>query len=292
MNQYPSLSGIENALNERLKDFKFNFKTATDKSALQIEQFPEIFFPNSAGGSVSGGSFSWINQKHRNGAIHEPAMIAALVALSEFRRTQSTVFFDIGALYGYFSLIGQSVFSSASICAFEMNPLSFAALQVNLKANNQCGNNRVQGFGIGLSDRTFLQHKSKIDGFRLSENNVEEDAVSLDIMKLDDFCNSHNIYPDIMKIDVEGYQAKIIPGAMELITKFKPAILLEFDNGQFMMDKFECTNKSVVKPLFELGYSLLWCADQRGRSSRFEVVSYDELSIVHEKNSLAVFVCV
>jgi hypothetical protein len=91
-----------------------------------------------------------------------------------------------------------------------------------------------------------------------------------------------------MKIDVEGYQAKIIPGAMKTISKHKPIILLEFDNPN-SLTRFGKTNKEIVKPLFEVGYSLLWCDDQRRIGSNFQYVSYDDLSVTHEKNSLALF---
>lgn len=55
------------------------------------------------------------------------------------------------------------------------------------------------------------------------------------------------------------------------------------------MDKFGCNNKSVVKPLFDLGYTLFWCTEQRGRFFQFKQLSYDNLSNNNEKNSLAFF---
>jgi FkbM family methyltransferase len=199
------------------------------------------------------------------------------------------VFFDIGALYGYFSLVVQSLFSDISVRTFEMNPESFVALEKNIAGNKELGKN-IKCFNVGLSDRTLLNQKAKISGFRIHEELSGAEGIDLDIIKLDDFCRDQNIQPTIMKIDVEGYQAKIIPGAMETIAMNKPMILLEFDNGDFMMETFGCTNKEVVKPLFDLGYSLFWCGEQRRSSSSFKQLSFDDLSDKHEKNSLAVFV--
>jgi FkbM family methyltransferase len=281
---------IEQQLNLTLKHFQYAFKNLENKSVLRIEDSPEIYFLNTAGGKVAGGSFAWVNQKHKNGGIHEPAMVAAFLALRKYHKNVTPVFFDIGALYGYFSLVVQSLFSDVSVCAFEMNPDSFAALGKNIDENKHLGEKNIRCINVGLSDRTILDHKAKIEGFRIHEEMAGEDGIDLNIMKLDDFCRDQNIQPTIMKIDVEGYQAKIIPGAMETIANSKPIILLEFDNGNFMMETFGCTNKAVVKPLFDLGYSLFWCGEQRRSSSQFNHLSFDELSTKNEKNSLAVFV--
>ena len=280
---------IEDNLNETLKNFVFNFRIKDNKSVLQIENFSEIYFPNTAGGNIAGGSYSWTNQKHKNGGIHEPAMIAALLTLRGYHKNLNPVFFDIGALYGYFSLIVQSLFSNVTVCAFEMNPDSFAALENNIIENKHLNDNNVRCINVGLSDRTLLQHKSKIEQFRLEEHAGDE-GKPLDIMKLDDFCRDQNIYPTVMKIDVEGYQAKIIPGAMETISNNKPIILLEFDNAQYMIDHFGCTNKIIVKPLFDLGYKLFWCGEQRKNSSQFKHLTFNDLSTEHEKNSLGIFI--
>jgi FkbM family methyltransferase len=278
---------FEQQLNATIKNFQHNFKIQPRQSELTIENFPPIHFPIYPAANKMGGAAFWVKHKHADGAIHEPAMVAALLTLQHYLPTP--VFFDIGALYGYFSLVVNSVFKDATICAFEMNPESFAFLEKNLLANQAINTNKLRGVNVGLSDKTQLQHKARIEKFKLYEQDNEADGVALDLITLDDFCADNNLYPTLMKIDVEGYQAKIIPAALKAIAEHKPAILLEFDAPN-TLKAFGRTNKEIVKPLFDLGYSLFWCRTQRRANAYFQQVSYDELSDEHEKNSLGLFV--
>jgi len=113
-------------------------------------------------------------------------------------------------------------------------------------------------------------------------------SATLDILTLDEYCASTGTSPDLIKIDTEGYQAKILPGAAETIENSRPILLMEFDRPE-KMRYFDTTNEAVVRPLFELGYRAYWCGEHRNRASRFEELTLDGMEERHESNSLAVF---
>ena len=48
---------------------------------------------------------------------------------------------------------------------------------------------------------------------------------------------------DLIHLDVEGYEEKVINGALETIKKFKPVVIVERGNGQRVLEK-------------QLGYSM------------------------------------
>lgn len=58
---------------------------------------------------------------------------------------------------------------------------------------------------------------------------VEGKGIKLD--KLDSFIEQMNGRCDFIKVDIEGYEPKMIAGAIETIRKFKPAIMMEINKG-------------------------------------------------------------
>jgi FkbM family methyltransferase len=278
-------------LNNYLHNLNFLFSQSRFESTLTIDNFLPIFFDNGADRTITNRCFDWLKVKHKNNSIHEPATIAALLFCQTHFSQQIKVIFDIGALYGYFSLISKTVFSQATIFGFEMNPQSYIILCKNINVNKHLGIPAVQAINMGLSDRTSFQEKVFVTGFILrenSENSESERLFQLDIMSLDDFCRISNFQPQLIKIDVEGYQAKIFPGGMATIEKAKPIIILEFDDPKTLAP-FNTTNKQITKPLFDLGYNCYWCKNQRQFQGEFKKLEYDTFSEEHETNSLGVF---
>jgi TusA-related sulfurtransferase len=69
-------------------------------------------------------------------------------------------------------------------------------------------------------------------------------------MKLNDFLKEIKIEKvDIMKIDVEGAELKVLLGAKELIEKYKPIIFIVLDNPD--------TKEKVVQMIKNFGYNIL-----------------------------------
>jgi hypothetical protein len=46
---------------------------------------------------------------------------------------------------------------------------------------------------------------------------------------LDSYCRINDLKPDFLKIDVEGNELKIFNGAIEVLKKYKPKILVEIE---------------------------------------------------------------
>lgn len=114
------------------------------------------------------------------------------------------------------------------------------------------------------------------------------DTSHIDIWSLDAFCDAQLLQPDLIKIDVEGYQAKIIPGAANLIANLRPIVLLEFD-GPDSDNSFGVSNKEVIASMMQNGYQLIW-GRHRSQKDRFQVLKWEELSDQHEVNALGILV--
>lgn len=58
---------------------------------------------------------------------------------------------------------------------------------------------------------------------------------------------------DFLKIDVEGFEPLVIRGAMNTLSKFKPAILCEIYDP--MLARYDFTRVDIIGPLKNLGYN-------------------------------------
>ena len=52
-------------------------------------------------------------------------------------------------------------------------------------------------------------------------------VVDVDAITLDSFCNERNLWPDLIKIDTEGFELNVLIGATDCIRKVKPTIIFE-----------------------------------------------------------------
>jgi hypothetical protein len=66
------------------------------------------------------------------------------------------------------------------------------------------------------------------------------------MMKVDDFCSLYNIIPDIIKVDTEGYEVRILQNAHEILSTHKPLIFMEGHNN------FVYNYKNTVEELIDI----------------------------------------
>jgi FkbM family methyltransferase len=134
------------------------------------------------------------------------------------------------------------------VYAFEPLRTSWSLLKDNLTLN---GVNNVVVNNLGLSNEkgttTFAYvNKDNIGGAVLSQEGKNVYLTSIDSMDLEQL--------DFIKLDVEGYEKKVIEGGLETIKKFKPVITLEcWDNYpnatlEHAIDEFQF--------LLDLGYRI------------------------------------
>jgi FkbM family methyltransferase len=132
---------------------------------------------------------------------------------------QSDVVFDIGANVGAYCVPSGLACPGASIHAFEPIELNASLIQVSLHLNHlknvqvvrKCVSDRGGRVSFSLAEDSA--YSSMIDTGRKAElERFECDAVSLDEYSAD------HIHPNVMKIDVEGAELKVLDGARQLLS--------------------------------------------------------------------------
>lgn len=169
--------------------------------------------------------------------------------------SSGSVFYDIGANFGYYSLmLAHSLNGDCSIRSFEPNPKTYQRLRTNIQLNHL--QEVVKTFPIALSDSngtgTLIERADNSGASRLGNDST---GISVDVRTLDSFCNEKSEERlDAVKIDVEGYEVRVLHGAHQTISKFKPAIVIEFWTPG--LKRAEATVDDIADVLGEMGYEL------------------------------------
>ena len=141
---------------------------------------------------------------------------------------KSNVVYDIGGYIGLYSLTAASCNSSAEIFCFEAQKENFQAISRNAESNQY---DSVHVFQTILGDResTCVQFTRTGETGRVALDSDETtDGEAYNSTTLDAFVASEEIPgPDLVKIDVEGYEAHVLRGMRETLARYKPTVLLE-----------------------------------------------------------------
>jgi len=160
---------------------------------------------------------------------YEPATRQACMAALN----QGDTFIDIGAHVGLFAIpAALRVGEGGRVVAFEPDPDNRRLLEVNVARH---GLSHVEVVGSAVADRAgsmVLQRSTFNTGdHRLAERG---EGVQVDVVPLDAWCASHDISPDVIKMDVQGAEPAVLKGmtnllegaaALHLFLEFAPAML-------------------------------------------------------------------
>jgi FkbM family methyltransferase len=166
-----------------------------------------------------------------------------------------SVIFDIGANYGWYSLIFSKIFPDAHIFAFEPIPTTFNYLEKNISLNNCDG---IRAFNHGLSNESgninFYFYRELSGNASITNVSDREDVqiIPCQVKRLDEFVLENNVCPDFIKCDVEGAEFLVFQGGYETIKKYKPMIFTEMLRKWAV--KFNYHPNQIISFLKDLGY--------------------------------------
>lgn len=162
-------------------------------------------------------------------------------------------FFDIGANIGFYTLLGAKLIKGGSVYSFEPTSLAYKKLQRNIKANSFTN---IKAVKLALSDReevtqSFIKSSWPIDN-NFNQRNKQNELIEYDT--LDNFVKKFGINKiDLIKIDVDGFEYKVINGAKNTLKVMNPLIVFELvaytlkEKGDDIHD--------LAKLLTDLGYN-------------------------------------
>jgi FkbM family methyltransferase len=146
------------------------------------------------------------------------------------------VFLDIGAHFGYFTLLGSFlVGKEGQVHSFEPSPSSYLILAANASGKrnivvNNCAAFSKRGvisiYDYGIRYSAF----NSIYGARLPQDVLSKLTVSkfeIESISIDEYVNKNKIVPGFVKIDAENAEYEILAGMDKTIDMFHPIISIE-----------------------------------------------------------------
>ena len=219
-------------------------------------------------------------------------------------KTKSPKIFDIGSDKGLFIEKFKNIFESCFIYSFEPNIETFEELEKRYRSDNKI---IINNFGFGDKEgkkkfyisnvsgiSSFLKIRKKTDYYlrKTSNNNLDvllKKTINIKIDTIDNFCRINKIkHIDVLKIDTEGFEEKVIKGAKGMLKNQKIDMIqielthsniYEDQNAHFVRNSFY----GIEKFLIPNKYSLLLIDGSDYQDLKINPVWKSELIYLSEK---------
>ena len=196
--------------------------------------------------------YFWFDKHTDNGFIlgfYEENLVQTLLKYIK----GGSVFYDLGAHWGYFSLLAaDAAGESGAVYAFEPMPINFQRLQKNICLNKiKC----LEAFNLAVSDReTKLKFSDTEDSYANTYINNQSESSSIEVAatSIDSFIIKNEARPpDFIKIDVEGAEFDVLKGASKAIERHRPVIHLSTHEKHVKGVDSQCCSWMI-----EMGYAM------------------------------------
>ena len=125
------------------------------------------------------------------------------------------LFLDVGANIGAYTILAAS--KRSNVIAVEPIPSSFEILKKNISLNGF--NDSVEIFNVAISDKgENLNFSNNLDALNhvIVKGEKYSDTINIPAVQLDQVLNGR--VPNFIKIDVEGFESKVINGAERIFS--------------------------------------------------------------------------
>lgn len=185
---------------------------------------------------------------------------------------------DIGGNIGYFTVqLAQLVTSSGRVYSFEPDPRSYKQLLQSVEAKNM---NWVQIFPIALSNNhgNIDFYLSPQLGWSTAVKNSHLQncyPITVETTTLDSLLVHKRITNKIrlIKLDVEGFEEKVISGMLTVLERCRPILIMEVNNRMLSANGNDCS--SLLSILKSLDFNVYAIKPYGRFPSNFNLVSVD-----------------
>jgi len=164
---------------------------------------------------------------------------------------------DVGAYIGIVTIIlARKTGITGKVLAFEPHPKNAALFKKNIKLNGVSG--QVEFFDIAIgrdSKPLLLVDKGSISHIISSAAPGCTDCLTVKSSSLDEILQNRKI--DIVKIDVEGYEANVLYGARNLLRKKESCPrFIWIECHPHLWKELGVNSRDIIVPLEDAGYTI------------------------------------
>lgn len=170
--------------------------------------------------------------------------------------SETSVFLDIGANIGYFTLTAAKKCKSGQVFAFEPVSLLFKKLKNNILKNNLHNVQAIQ-HAVGEVQGSIKMYLSAEDNMGMSSRHAPENfsgvTEDVEMISIDEWAMEIKAdYVDIVKIDIEGGEFLALQGMRQTLINCRPFLIIEI--SEETMAPFGFASKIIFEFLGTLGY--------------------------------------
>ena len=192
---------------------------------------------------------------------------------------------DIGANFGYHTLFFSKI-ATGKVYAFEPQTQNYELLTNNIHHNkisnvvlyDKACSDKIEYVKMPLISTTNMINMGDFTpNVMVSSKHTIANAIPLDHLDLPKI--------DLIKIDVQGYEIKVLNGARSLISNYKPTLIIEFEQHQLI--KTGSSVYELIQTIRGLGYFIFYLEYQY--PSDHVCVHNDNLAAFNEKFKDSIF---
>lgn len=193
-----------------------------------------------------------------------------LIELMRDTLTIGDTIFDIGSNIGLVSLLLAKHDNGvdSTLHCFEPEPRNFNQLNQNIEHNNLVGRLHPHQLALGAEDGAVDLHISGDVGegrHSIASDEGSTDTITVQLQTMGSFVEEHRVAPDIIKIDVEGAEGRVLAGMDALIGTGVPReiflVIHPKGDGEFMPDG----HTTIETWLSARGYTMVWSKKRKSR---------------------------
>ena len=163
--------------------------------------------------------------------------------------------FDVGAFHGVFALAFAAQNRSARVCALEPSEKPFNALVTNCKLNPALSVTPIMA--AAGSDNGVLKMTFEWEHLVAIEHSVSYDGappVEVPVYRLDELARREGFWPDVIKIDVEGFENEVLAGAKECLRNCQ---VVHLEVHPMPLSKRGANAADLLRDLSRLGFEVI-----------------------------------
>ena len=208
-------------------------------------------------GSIQKNKTSYfLLKKCEFGDYHE------LNTIKKISKDGKLLFVDCGCNYGFYSIYTASLSEKNEILSIEASKNTLEELIKNLNLNNLKNINFFNNAVSSVVGENVLYYESINDwessqthkNFKISSE-LTVDSITIDSLLKEYFLDDYNL---VIKLDIEGNEINAIKGALEVIKKSHPLIIIEFSKYTFEnLDNIDYLKNFLIKydySIFDTNY--------------------------------------
>ena len=176
----------------------------------------------------------FIVQKGRTGltgnlycGLHE---FEDMMFLLHFLRSEDQ-FLDIGANVGSYSILANAHVGANTI-SFEPLPATVELLKKNKAINGNNDTWRIEMLALGDRENSLWFTSDRDTMNQIVDESYSGNKIKVDVVSLDSYCREHEIIPNLMKIDAEGFDENVVVGGVNILANPDVnALIIESDTN-------------------------------------------------------------